>query len=112
MSLRDEHEYLEGTLMSYVMVARWQPRAGETEKVESILRELAMAARREPGNLRFDAHRCRDGTDEFLLYEVYESEQAFRDHQQTEHFKRLVLERAVPLLRVRERHAYTLVDDI
>ena len=45
-----------------------------------------------------------------LLYEQYESEQAFRDHQQTPHFKRLVLERAVPLLARRERQAFTIVE--
>jgi hypothetical protein len=38
------------------------------------------------------AQRSNDDPYEFLLYEQYESEQAFRDHQQTPHFKRLVLE--------------------
>jgi quinol monooxygenase YgiN len=98
--------------MSYVVVARWQPRAGETDKVGTSLRELAPAVRREPGNRRFDVHRGHDGTDEFLLYEVYASEEAFRDHQQTAHFKKLVLERAVPLLDLRERRAYAVADDI
>lgn len=97
--------------MSYVVVARWQSREGETEKIQSILLELAAAVRREPGNLQFTLHRGCDNTNEFLLYEVYKSEQAFRDHQDTEHFKRLVLDRAVPLLTVRERAAYAVVDD-
>ena len=96
----------------YVMVARWRPRAGKSTQVEAILRELAAAIRREPGNLQFTVHRSRDDADEFLLYEVYASEQAFREHQQTEHFKRLVVERAVPLLSVRERNGYSVVDDI
>jgi hypothetical protein len=39
--------------MDYVMVARWRPREGETEKIETILRELATAIRREPGNVQF-----------------------------------------------------------
>ena len=98
--------------MSYIMVARWQPRDGETEKVEAILRELAAAVRQEPGNLQFTVHRSLEDANDFLLYEVYASEQAFRDHQATAHFKRLVLERAVPLLKLRERRAYSVVDDI
>lgn len=98
--------------MSYVMVARWRPREGETGKIESILRELAAAIRQEPGNRQFTVHRSRDDADEFLLYEVYASEQAFRDHQQTEHFKRLVLAEAVPRLALRERCAYSVVDGI
>ena len=48
------------------------------------------------------AQRSNDDPYEFLLYEQYESEQAFRDHQQTPHFKRLVLERAVPMLARRD----------
>ncbi len=98
--------------MSYVMVARWRPRDGETGKIEAILRELAAAIRKEPGNPQFTVLRGHDDADDFLLYEVYASEQAFHNHQQTEHFKTLVLERAVPLLSVRERRAYAVVDDI
>lgn len=98
--------------MSYVMVARWRPRAGEGEKIEAILRELAVAVRREPGNLQFTVLRSHDDADDLLLYEVYTSEDAFTAHQQTEHFKRLVLESAVHLLEVRERRGYAVVDVI
>jgi len=92
------------------MVARWRPRQGESAKIESILRELAAAIRQEPGNLQFTVHRGRDDADDFLLYEIYASEEAFRTHQQTEHFKRLVLGEAVPRLAVRERIAYSITD--
>ena len=95
---------------AYVMVARWRPRQGESAKIESILRELAAAIRQEPGNLQFTVHRGRDDADDFLLYEIYASEEAFRTHQQTEHFKRLVLGEAVPRLAVRERIAYSITD--
>ena len=99
--------------MSYVIVARWRPREGEADKIEAILRELVPAIRKEPGCRHFTVHRGRDAeTGEFLLYEIYASEQAFREHQQTEHFKRLVLGEAVPRLAMRERRAYTIADDI
>ena len=99
--------------MIYVMVARWQPREDAAEKIEAaILGELAKAIRKEPGNVQFTVHRSRDAPVEFLLYEVYSSEEAFRQHQQTEHFKTLVLDRAVPLLSVRERCAYSIADNI
>jgi quinol monooxygenase YgiN len=94
--------------MTYVMVAHWRPRAGQSEKIEAILQELAAVVRQEPGNLQFVVNRSHDDPNEFLLYEQYASEQAFRDHQQTAHFKTLVLERAVPLLERRERHAYSV----
>ncbi|MGA8226159.1 MAG: putative quinol monooxygenase, partial [Xanthobacteraceae bacterium] len=96
--------------MPYVIVARWRPRDGERDRIEAILRELVSEVRKEPGNLAFVAQRSNDDPYEFLLYEQCESEQAFRDHQQTPHFKRLVLERAVPMLARRERQAFTIVE--
>ena len=96
--------------MAYVIVARWRPREGERDKIEAILRELVREVRKEPGNLQFTAQRSNEDPAEFLLYEQYENEQAFRDHQQTPHFKRLVLEGAVPLLARRERQAFTIVE--
>jgi quinol monooxygenase YgiN len=96
--------------MTYVMVARWRARDGETETIESLLHELAAAVRQEPGNTQFTVHRSLTDANEFLLYEVYASEQAFLDHQGTEHFKRIVLGQAVPLLDVRERKAYSFLD--
>jgi len=98
--------------MSYIMVARWRARDGDTQKIEAILRELATAVRREPGNLQFTVHRSLDDENEFLLYEIYRSQEAFAEHQKTEHFKRLVLEHAVPLLSKRERCGYSVADDI
>lgn len=88
------------------------PREDAAEKIEAILGELAKAVRKEPGNVQFTVHRSRDAPLEFLLYEVYSSEEAFRQHQRTEHFKTLLLDRAVPLLSVRERCAYSIVDNI
>src|SRR4029078_2278632 len=95
--------------MTYVIVAYWRPREGQAEKIEAILRELAHAARQEPGNLEFVVNRSHDDPNEFLLYEQYKDEQAFIDHQQTPHFKKLVLEGALPLLERRERHAYSII---
>jgi quinol monooxygenase YgiN len=96
--------------VAFVIVAHWRPREGERDKIEAILRELVREVRKEPGNLQFTAQRSNDDPDEFLLYEQYASEQAFRDHQQTPHFKRLVLEQAVPLLARRGRQAFTIVE--
>jgi len=41
--------------MSYVIVARWQAREGEREKIEGILRDLVQESRREPGVKQFVA---------------------------------------------------------
>jgi quinol monooxygenase YgiN len=96
--------------MTYVIVARWEAREGEREKIESVLHDLVQECRKEPGVKQFIAHRSPEKPNDFLLYEQYESEQAFVDHQQTAHFKTLVLERAVPLLVRRERLPSAILD--
>jgi quinol monooxygenase YgiN len=96
--------------MTYVIVARWKAREGEGETIASILRDLVPECRREPGVRQFIAHRSHDNPNDFLIYEQYENEQAFIDHQQTVHFKTMVLERAVPLLAHRERLPFAILD--
>ncbi|HXD44938.1 MAG TPA: putative quinol monooxygenase [Pseudolabrys sp.] len=98
--------------MSHIVVARWRPRAGAEEKIAAILRELAPKIRAEPGNVSFTVHRAKDDPNDILLYEIYESEAAFSAHRETPHFKTCVLERAVPLLAMREIRAYSVADGI
>lgn len=98
--------------MSYIVTARWRPRAGETPAIEAILKELAAAIRNEPGNVSFTVHRARDDTRDIFLHEVYKSEAAFREHRDTQHFKTFVLERAVPLLEQREIRMWSVAEDI
>ena len=40
----------------------------------------------EPGNLRFDVLRCNDDPSKFMLYEVYDSENAVAEHKKTPHY--------------------------
>ena len=59
------------------------------EHVEAFLsatRANFSGTRREPKNVRFDLLRARDEPGRFFLYEVYQDEQAFREHQQTAHY--------------------------
>ncbi len=59
------------------------------ERVDAFTRavlENARQTRKEPGNVRFDVLQCRDDPTRFMLYEVYDSEEGFKVHQQTEHY--------------------------
>ena len=46
----------------------------------------------------------------FLLYEEYADEAAYRAHGESDHFRRLALEGAIPLLEGRERSFYESLD--
>ena len=40
----------------------------------------------EPGNLRFDVLQCSADPSRFMLYEVYNSEEAAAEHKKTQHY--------------------------
>jgi quinol monooxygenase YgiN len=85
------------------LAATWEAKAGEAEAVANILRRMASAVASEPGTLLFWPHRSPSNDHIFFLYELFADDAAFAAHQQTEHFKTLVLGQAVPKLVRRER---------
>jgi quinol monooxygenase YgiN len=95
--------------MPVVLVARWIANEGDEERVLAILEELAPASRAEPGCLAYQPCRDREDPRRFLVFEVYEDEDALRAHSESEHFQRLVLDAAVPLLEARERTFYETI---
>jgi len=95
--------------MAVVLVARWLARDGEEERVLALLERLAPASRGEPGCLHYQPCRDREDPRRFLIFEVYADEEALRAHSESDHFQRLVLDEAVPLLEGRDRAFYTTV---
>jgi quinol monooxygenase YgiN len=89
------------------LAATWQAKAGEAEAVADILRRMADAVKSEPGTLLFWPHRSPSDDRVFFLYELFADDAAFAAHQQTEHFKTLVVGEALPKLERRERVQFT-----
>jgi len=85
------------------LAATWEAKEGEAEAVADILRRMASAVKAEPGTLLFWPHRSSSNDRVFFLYELFADENAFQAHQQTEHFKSLVIGQALPKLARRER---------
>lgn len=96
--------------MAYVCTASWTAREGEAERVRALLRDLVGASRAEPGNLAYHVAESNDEPGTFRLFEVYVDEEAFRAHADSDHFRRLVLDGAVPLLSHRERAFGTAIE--
>lgn len=81
------------------------------ESVDAFMEKLAanaQAARREAGCKQFDVAVDPEDPAHVMLYEVYDDESAFQQHQQTSAFKTYVSQ-AVPLLASRERHFWRRV---
>jgi quinol monooxygenase YgiN len=90
----------EGKLAFTVM---WQVREGEAAAAADIIARFTPEARREPGLELLMVNRSATNPSEFMFYEVFRDAAAFDAHQQTPHFKAMILEEALPLLDKRER---------
>src|ERR1700719_2438982 len=89
------------------VTATWEAREGEADTVADILARFAPMA--EPGVKLFLVHRGVANPTQFLFYELFEDEAAFAAHQQTEHFRSLILGEGVPRLTKRERTQYAVL---
>jgi quinol monooxygenase YgiN len=91
------------------VTATWEAREGEADTVADILARFAPKARQEAGVKLFLVHRNMANPAQFLFYELFEDEAAFTAHQQTEHFRSLILGDGVPRLTKRERMQYAML---
>ena len=92
-----------------LVVAQWEAKEGEADKVASILDRFLPEAQREEGAMMFLISRSKDNPAQFLFYELFRDEAAFKAHQDSAHFKTYIAGQALPLLAKRERMQYALI---
>jgi len=85
----------------------WEADEGNAEAASDIIARFIPEARKEPGLELLMVNHSADNPSQFLFYEIFRDEAAFAAHQETSHFKRLILQDALPLLKKRERIQYT-----
>jgi len=92
-----------------LVVAQWEARDGEADKVAGILDRFLPEAQREEGAQLFLISRAKDNPAQFLFYELFRDEAVFKAHQESAHFKTYIAGQALPLLAKRERTQYALL---
>ena len=92
-----------------LVVAQWEAKDGEADKVAGILARFLPEAQREEGAMMFLISRAKDNPAQFLFYELFRDEAAFKAHQDSAHFKTYIAGQALPLLARRERLQYALL---
>ncbi|MEK9279668.1 MULTISPECIES: putative quinol monooxygenase [unclassified Bradyrhizobium] len=92
-----------------LVVAQWEAKTEEADRVAGILRSFLPEAQREEGVKLFLISRAKDNPAQFLFYELFRDEAAFKAHQESAHFKTYIAGEALPLLAKRERTQYGLL---
>lgn len=92
-----------------IVTAFWEAKPDEVDALVGIIRKFLPQAQAEPGVLAFQIHQSREEPTKFFFYEVFTGEEGFASHQQTEHFKALIVGQALPRLAKRERTQHRFV---
>lgn len=95
--------------VAFVVIARWTAQEGREDEVKRSLEQLIEPSRAEPGGRYYQPSQDPDNPRVFVLYELYDDEAAYRAHTESEHFQRLAVQTAIPLLESRVREFYETV---
>jgi len=88
-------------------IVTWEVREGQIEAATAIITRFVPLARDELGMELLTVQQDNADPAKFLFYEIYANAAAFEAHQQTPHFRTMILEQAIPLLKHRERRMFT-----
>ena len=77
-------------------------------EVASMLRNLTIETRKEPGCISYAPHPLQEDPDTVLIYEQYRDEQALAAHRESPHFKKYAV--AGLYQKMRERNLQHLID--
>jgi autoinducer 2-degrading protein len=71
----------------FVMLVKLQVKPELVDEFKAaILKNAELSVQRDPGCVRFDVLQQQDDPTRWLLYEVYDKEQAWVDHRKAAHF--------------------------
>jgi quinol monooxygenase YgiN len=92
-----------------LVVAQWEAKEGQADKVADILQRFLPEAQRDLGTKLFLIGRGKENQAQFLFYELFRDEAAFVAHQESVYFDTYIAKQALPLLAKRERMQYALL---
>jgi quinol monooxygenase YgiN len=92
-----------------LVVAQWEAKEGQADKVADILHRFLPEAQNDPGARLFLISRNKENPAQFLFYELFADEAALKAHQESAYFKTYIAGQALPLLSKRERALYALL---
>ena len=97
--------------MVFAVIARFKVKPGHVDEVIDLLNQAAIPSRAEPGCHLYVANRSLDDPEPIVMYEQYDSPEAFQTHLESEHCREIVAGRVVPLLESRHRETYSVATE-
>jgi (4S)-4-hydroxy-5-phosphonooxypentane-2,3-dione isomerase len=92
------------------IIVRYRASSGQGDRVAALLARHTAATRAEPGCRAFVALRSTEDPDSFILYERYESREAFEAHVASPHYEGIAVAQIRPLLSERTVEFCQVID--
>lgn len=70
-----------------IINAKFQVQAQSVEQYESLVKDLVEASRNEAGNIGYEHFKATENENTYLMYEIWESQEAIESHNNSEHFQ-------------------------
>lgn len=102
----NEEEIVMQSANRLAFTVSWEVSEGNVARATDIIARFVPEARKEPGLLFFTVNQSASDPSQFLFYEIFEDAAAFALHQETPHFREMIIEQALPLLKARQRVEY------
>jgi autoinducer 2-degrading protein len=68
----------------------FEVKPGRVDRFLEVFRGNIVGGRQEPGIVRFDLLQSAENANSFMMYEIFESEEALKVHRETDHYKATV----------------------
>jgi quinol monooxygenase YgiN len=88
--------------MQKELIVKWKIKETETDSILKLLPELAEKTKAEPGNITYNIFQSEGDKNEFILHELYQSEEALEAHKNSAHYQGIVVGQIIPYLELRE----------
>ena len=92
----------------HLVLAHYYPAQGNEARVLELLHSLTAASRTEEGNVDYQFYAPGSEAGEILIVERYVSAEAFAEHRESEHFRRIGKDQIAPLLEDRRIEEFAI----
>jgi quinol monooxygenase YgiN len=103
--MENENQNRSQSMISFTV--RMQFRDEDRQRVDEMLRALALASRQESGCMTYVPHRVEGNPDTVVIYEQYRDQAAVDAHRASEHFKKFAVGGLYQMMREREVENFT-----
>lgn len=73
-----------------IINAKFEVQSQAVEQYEALIKDLVASSRQETGNIGYEHFKSTESDNTYLMYEIWESQEAIEAHNNSEHFQQFI----------------------